>query len=836
MNFNSLLNLNFFEKIGTIVDIIPKVIYFVIAAITSGVDAMQALVRKLAGLDAYYQNGAQVAQKDPLTEFLYGIIGYGENASIYKALNTVFWSLAIFGVIVLVVSTMVAIIKSHYNEDTAGTSPWKYIYTAIKAVFTFVLIPVVVVIGMQLASFVLRTLDNITAGAGSEGEITEMYGGEATNIFKAEKIVGTETDSYMYYDFFGARGVSNTTTFSGMLFKAAAYSANRARIDGSRGFTLGIFTDIEDGNGRRIFARDEVLGNIQSNDEKLAFVADQVDYAFANCLTLQSGASYSEWVDATDPHAPVAGFTDLWAPGNVAAFSKWNVSTVWLFYNLWSLNFIVAFAGSFSVFSIMISIIIGMMTRLVKGAALFLVYPALLGIAPMDNFKAFKSWGTNFLQQILMAFGSIVGMNLLLLILPYVQTISFFGFAVVDYIVNVILLITGLLMAKDFISMVSGFVGGADANSIGGSMKGDISASVKKGASATAKIGLGTARVVGTGGLAAGKTLGKAGMKVGKTIAHAVGTKTAADRANKARGNKDSAKTKLDAAQEELTLNKSALEARSKALRGEKGTKAEMKLAGDEAAKKAREQGLSDAEVKKRRLAAEEAQFNKILGGDDIAKGLMKQIKGSEKGVSKADGEFKRYAGQEADIAKKYGLVREQGRDARGRFTGITYKNTKTAGDAIKGDITAGAGKIKAKAGDMAHAAGDALAGLGEDIFKGVGELASWKSVGKNIADAFTKSLDDVQQGLGIDKAIGGIKDILKPSHTTKDGIFNAKAATGDKLTEAEGKKREKEAQETQKLLKEMVEQQKAQNKKLDELKKNNGSSGSGGSSSGSST
>ena len=146
MNFNSLLNLNFFEKIGTIVDIIPKVIYFVIAAITSGVDAMQALVRKLAGLDAYYQNGAQVAQKDPLTEFLYGIIGYGENASIYKALNTVFWSLAIFGVIVLVVSTMVAIIKSHYNEDTAGTSPWKYIYTAIKAVFTFVLIPVVVVI------------------------------------------------------------------------------------------------------------------------------------------------------------------------------------------------------------------------------------------------------------------------------------------------------------------------------------------------------------------------------------------------------------------------------------------------------------------------------------------------------------------------------------------------------------------------------------------------------------------------------------------------------------------------------------------------------------------
>ena len=140
---------------------------------------MQSLVRKLAGLDTYFRadTGAAVTGTDPLSEFVYGILGFGENSSIYEALNTVFWSLAIFGLIVLVLTTMVAIIKSHYSEDSTQTNPWKYIYTAIKSLLTFVILPVIVVIGLQLSSFVLRTLDNITAGAGNEDEQGWNHGG-----------------------------------------------------------------------------------------------------------------------------------------------------------------------------------------------------------------------------------------------------------------------------------------------------------------------------------------------------------------------------------------------------------------------------------------------------------------------------------------------------------------------------------------------------------------------------------------------------------------------------------------------------------------------------------
>lgn len=340
----SLLNLGFFEKIATIVDIIPKIIYLLYACLASAVDALQALVRKLAGLDVYYQatTGEAVTGTDPLTEFVYGILGFGESAPLYDALNTVFWSFAIFGLIILVVSTMAAIIKSHYREDSQGTSPWKYIYTAGKAIFTFALVPVLVIIGLQLSSFVLRTLDNITAGSGSEQEMVSMFGQDAVRRFRSETVEGTAeyddegnriegsgTVTYAFYDFFGGGAPSTSTTFSGMLFKASAYSCNRARTDSYSVEQL-----------REDFFGGGILGNDDSDypssgtaDEQLEYIAEQVDYLFANNIHLATDYSYWQVVSESNDVAPVWSVTDVTRYGNsvISSFSKYDVSFVWIF-------------------------------------------------------------------------------------------------------------------------------------------------------------------------------------------------------------------------------------------------------------------------------------------------------------------------------------------------------------------------------------------------------------------------------------------------------------------------------------------------------------------------
>jgi len=482
VNSLSLLNdISFWDKVGTIFDVIPKVIYLLFACIASAADAMQLLVRRMCGLDLYYVNGQTVEMQDPLTEFITGILGIGDSAGTMQALNTTFVSLSIFALILLALTSIIALIKSHYNEDTGKTSPIKIIYNAFKSIVTFAIVPIVVILGLQLSGVLLRTLDNITAAASTDESVAGIYGSNALTTFKPSG----EKDGVKYYtsyELFGQGELATGTTISGQLFRAAAYECNRVRngnysvdyVKGNSTLNFGIF-----GQGP----------SYDSAESKQEYLAYQIDYAFINNLQLNSSVRYEDLKDAANDAGVWVQMLDFARLTNINYFSKYNTSLIWIYYNLWNFNFIVGFAGALSVFGIMVSIIIGLMMRLIKSAAMFLIYPPLLGLSPMDDFGAFKNWSKEFIKQILSAFGAIIGINLLFLILPFVQSISFFEFDLLNSIVNLVFLVTGLIMVKDFISMVAGFVGGGDVFSTGESNKANVAGAIKKGAMATVAAG-----------------------------------------------------------------------------------------------------------------------------------------------------------------------------------------------------------------------------------------------------------------------------------------------------------------------------------------------------------
>lgn len=861
---NSLLNdaSNFWGKIASIIDIIPKLVYFMFAALTSGVDAMQALVRKLAGLDKYWQVTAggdtnMVAGQDPLTEFVYGILGVGNSAPMYKALNTVFWSLAIFGLIMLVVATMIAIIKSHYNEDAGATSPWKYIYTAIKAILTFAITPVVVVLGFQLASFALRTLDQIVAGSADAGAIEGMYGG-AADLFAHKKVDGYTQEYYTHYDFFGAQEVTTSTPFSGMLFKAAGYSSNRARNGqlSVEHFT-GAGEDNSDGiNGFKVGDTKIFLNGVgpSTEAEKLEYAATQVDYAFQMCLTFTTPAKYSDWKDNVDESVRIWSVTDLWMSSNIKGFSKWNVSTVWMFYDLWQFNYIVGFVGVFASFGIMVSIVFGLMTRLIKGAALFLIYPALLGLAPLDDFKAFKDWRGQFMKNVLMTFGAILGMNLLLLILPYVQNIEFFQWGVLNAIINVVLMVVGLNMAKDFISLVNGFVGGDDAVSAGEGMKGKAWESIKQGAGTTLKAGKLATMATFAGGKFVGQTVA-GGVKGAKNM---LASRTAAKRANNA---KESAKMFDEQAKRQktdlgYTAKKNAAEtaqtAYNDALRNAKAAKDRGALKGDaqaafdageaaakKAGAKARKNGFSETYVKKLAEEAREKAIKKSLDKSAIGK-EVKDTKNDFEFVKSIVDDSEKSAKKDrarADaIANKHGLVMAQSRNSNGQFGKVKYMRTRTVAEdleqngqsgIIKGVLkpttdvgkAIGEGAKKAwgntsgKDADGNEVKGTGILGWGEKIGKDIAESTSWTGVGKNIADAFLKTFQSAQSGMGLDKItkdLTGIVGELRQTTFKPKDQFSGKA--GDDLTKDIAKKQQTAQDKTNEILGNLLKEIEKQN------------------------
>ena len=787
------MHLSFWEKVVSIFDILPKTIYFLYACLASAVDAMQSLIRKLAGLDTYFRadTGAAVTKTDPLTEFVYGILGFGENSSIYNALNTVFWSLAIFGLIVLVVTTMVAIIKSHYNEDTAQTNPWKYIYTAIKALLTFVIMPIIVIVGLQLTSFVLKTLDNITAGVGNEEEITSMYGDAAVARLRyAETTDGKKT--YTYYDFFGAVDPSSNSTFSGMMFNACMYNANRARQSG--GYDLSKMQIIMGG----FFGKGSEIEAISGSDAKLEYAAGQVDYAFANCLQLNSGYSYSSLTSECDGVARVWNVTDWYGASKsmVDGFSKYDVATVWVFYDLWQFNMIVGFAGVFVTFAIMISIVIGLMSRLIKGAALFLVYPSILGIAPLDDFKAFKSWGQMFMQQIMMAFGSIVGMNLLLLILPYVQQIEFFEVAIINYIVNVVMMITGLIMAKDFISIVSGFVGGADANASGGEMKGQVAGAIKSGVNPVGKVAGGVARVTGKTGVLVGKGI-KAGVKVAQR-AISNHNKYGANKANYRKKRLEKREKKYSdinilrknvAVNEKMSHNYAEKLAQSGA----------FKSKGDDAYNQAKKVGYSEEKAQEaRNKAIEQAKqeaYEKDLAGN-ISYAHDKKLLQQREQERAQDKKLQKRKSNLEDTVDKYHLKQNA--------SGAYYQDREAKKQYVK------------DAFQVKDANGNVIA----DGFKGFlksakSDVAGW---GKTFADSVTKVLNSYFEGLGIDKSIKTIQSQFGETLTFKGSPFKPKKE-GDALQRQIAGDQKKQADKQTELLKEI-------SKKLDIQNNSSGNSG----------
>ena len=462
------------DYIAVLFDNIPKVIYFIYAAVASCLDLLQCVMRKLAGLDTYWVNGQAYTQQDPVLEFIYGMLGIGPNAGAYSALSTVFWSLAIFGVIVLAVSTMIAIIKSHYNEDANKTNPLTHIYTAIKAILTFAIVPVAVILGIYLSQFLLQTLDNITAGKATEDTIRGIYGDNALNNLRAEDGV------YTRYDYFGFGGKATSQTFSGMMFRTAAYDANRVRKQNAFYTSDGSYN---------FFTFGGVLGNTNVSAKPADvsaqdWIAYQIDYAFMNNLQFNHVYNNTQIYEGSNILISIPSVDFFTLTGFCWGFSKYNVGLVWYFYRLWSFNFFVGFASIMLGFGLLTGIIIGLMSRLIRSAALFLIYPATLGLAPLDDWNAFKNWRKEFVSQILMAFGSIIGMNIFFLILPYVNEISWFGGGVFgtlpDLIMNTLIIIVGLLSVKSFIQFMSNMIGAADASATGEGMKKELGSTLVK--------------------------------------------------------------------------------------------------------------------------------------------------------------------------------------------------------------------------------------------------------------------------------------------------------------------------------------------------------------------
>lgn len=465
------------DWLSELFSLIPKFMYFLCATLMSLIDSLQFVLRKLAGLDVYYVDGK--AQTGDITlNFIKSVF---DPETKYPALKNTFWALVIFGFILLVIATIIAIIRQEYMpsgedmKEKPSNNKLAIVKRGVKSIFLFLIVPVSCIFGLMFSDVILYALDTITSGT-ANGVLSS-----ASNVIAIETASNGQ-QTYSHFDFFWSHRPTTTTTFSGSMFKAAAYEANRIR--------QGESYEDQDGNVKTfyeyIIQGDITNFGVFNTGSTLEECAQILDDAFANCIKLKS-----EQPIKTD--GPMKGFFGgnfsftLRNNQGIQYFSKFNVGLVYYYYDLWYFNFLIAFAGLIICIKLFYNIIMGLMKRIIELVGLFIISPPIIAIMPLDGGKAFSNWKGNFISKALAAYGAIVGMNVFFLIMPYLNEIDLFEpkLDLLNTIFSCLFIIVGLITIESFIGILSGLIGADDPAKAGAELSGKVGDALAKSAKLT---------------------------------------------------------------------------------------------------------------------------------------------------------------------------------------------------------------------------------------------------------------------------------------------------------------------------------------------------------------
>lgn len=465
MNFMSLdiismisdfLESGFVSFLKDFLSIIPKIAYFIVACMLSLVDLFQVLFRKIAGMDPIVVSGETVTG-DSATNIILDAIFTGK----YPAISTVFWSLTILGVFMLIITSIVATLRLEYtpDKDTKNNSKKSIIIGFVKAIFTFAIVPVTCFFGMWFTNVLIQTVSTITTTQNSRVEESMSYYDKWVGVSgtSSDIVLTDQKASYTAYDVFGISIPTTAQPFSGLMFKASAYSANRLRLEGN-----GLLETYNDSS----FS----MGIFDGKLSDAAVAADIIDTGFAINAKMKNGGGtldYTPEIKEYYKRGLNLGFGKI---DNVTHFSKYNVELVWYFYDLWQFNYIVGFAAVIMIGKMYFKFCLALMARLFEVAGLFLVSPIPIGMMPLDGGGAFGRWRGHFVAKVGLLLVMVFGINIVSPIITLIQDIKMFNVPLLDNIVLAMFLVAALNAVEAINNTVSVILFNKDYDSYGKAM------------------------------------------------------------------------------------------------------------------------------------------------------------------------------------------------------------------------------------------------------------------------------------------------------------------------------------------------------------------------------
>lgn len=559
-------------------------------------DFIQSIFRKLAGLDTYYYEGVSdgFEHEDILQRLL-------TTPEVLKA----FGALIVVGIILLFIFTIIQFIRIEYTTEGAKNSKGNIIKQSLKSLAMFVIIPLGSLVGIFLSNKILQILDNATKGSDATigGQIFKVCAYDANPIRAGESKyvqagpIGNAIQSVRYLSKYDAYNEAKIETDD---FKITVDKFKRSAKDLIYGLTTLVKLQVvpsgqteknyegEDVDAYKIFSYEQSISF--SGDLTLTVVNIDPTAIAPEYLKGKTGLDLAAAIDdlfSLSGKDVVKSKTDIGKIGSInsgddlisivslspltriregSKINYTNIRAVRYFYNMQDFSFVLLWV--LAIFSIicLYKAAFGMVMRIYMCCVLFIISPPIIAMSPLDNGKALGNWKNQFIGQVLAGYGTVVGMNIFLTILPIIKKIELFGgnegfWGMADNFFNgltqAIFILVGCYMLKDISKTISGLIGAKDAMESGEGMGKQVAAGAAK---------------VGAIGLAVGGAAIGAGAKMASGIAGKISTKKsfaadkAAGEAEKAIADTAKAQKTFDAVKDDKGFKTAAKDAMAKDL------------------------------------------------------------------------------------------------------------------------------------------------------------------------------------------------------------------------------------------------------------------------------
>lgn len=459
--FVSSIGGSFFKAIY---DIIMWAYYYVCRSIYSAfllpiarvIDICQLIFRKFAGIDQMKIENLNRSQ----------IFGSGfqsddivANLISSSIVQRIFFAMLILAVILIVVTTFVANIKSEFNaQDKGSNNKTKIFKNAFRGLLNFVAVPVISLFAIFLSNGLLQAIAGATQVNGDDVYLSGQ-------LFVASAYNANRARSSEYYVSDDKEVRYKPKSFGALI--TGGYESGKPGDGGYANF--GIFLDDEGDYGLRAadkidnaFAKGLSITLTDSSNATKLYYGDKLDFWFAGGVLDVIGNVVSMVASAggTMPGGFTAfpeGYKGGWAGSDFnqsegiyeldfvnnkadeadsghISFSIYDTALVFYYYDLSldSFGYVTyIIAGAYFCYALLVTVV-GLIKRLFMVTTLFIISPPVCALYPIDEGKALERWRKAFISEVTSAYAVVVVMNIFLSLLPLFASIQVFNYTTIS--------------------------------------------------------------------------------------------------------------------------------------------------------------------------------------------------------------------------------------------------------------------------------------------------------------------------------------------------------------------------------------------------------------------